>query len=161
MGYYRLLYCLFVDFILALISMNIRILSGFLFLISAIVTIPLVLLIVTLIIPILFFIIAMMLFIRKDKVEMVAPQYYEEYNGPIYDYREPVYERPQPKDDYYDVPKYEKNWINQILYMIKNRKEINMINFLNVQLKVNIIMMSTLRKNHQYYPDRLNTNKKY
>ena len=39
---------------------------------------------------------------------MVAPQYYEEYNGPIYDYREPVYERPQPKDDYYDVPKYEK-----------------------------------------------------
>ncbi|MBU5909003.1 hypothetical protein JVW25_20205, partial [Vibrio cholerae O1] len=68
----------------------------------------LVLLIVTLIIPILFFIIAMMLFIRKDKVEMVAPQYYEEYNGPIYDYREPVYERPQPKDDYYDVPKYEK-----------------------------------------------------
>ena len=131
MGYYRLLYCLFVDFILALISMNIRILSGFLFLISAIVTIPLVLLIVTLIIPILFFIIAMMLFIRKDKVEMVAPQYYEEYNGPIYDYREPVYERPQPKDDYYDVPKYEKELINQILYMIKNRKEINMINFLN------------------------------
>lgn len=152
--------CLLISF-LALISMNIRILSGFLFLISAIVTIPLVLLIVTLIIPILFFIIAMMLFIRKDKVEMVAPQYYEEYNGPIYDYREPVYERPQPKDDYYDVPKYEKNWINQILYMIKNRKEINMINFLNVQLKVNIIMMSALRKNHQYYPDRLNTNKKY
>lgn len=151
--------CLLISF-LALISMNIRILSGFLFLISAIVTIPLVLLIVTLIIPILFFIIAMMLFIRKDKVEMVAPQYYEEYNGPIYDYREPVYERPQPKDDYYDVPKYEKELINQILYMIKNRKEINMINFLNVQLKVNIIMMSTLRKNHQYYPDRLNTNKK-
>lgn len=85
--------CLLISF-LALISMNIRILSGFLFLISAIVTIPLVLLIVTLIIPILFFIIAMMLFIRKDKVEMVAPQYYEEYNGPIYDYREPVYEHP-------------------------------------------------------------------
>lgn len=53
---------------------------------------------------------------------MVAPQYYEEYNGPIYDYREPVYERPQPKDDYYDVPKYEKELINQTLYMIKNRK---------------------------------------
>ena len=96
----------------------------------------------------------MMLFIRKDKVEMVAPQYYEEYNGPIYDYREPVYERPQPKDDYYDVPKYEKELDKS------NRKEINMINFLNVQLKVNIIMMSALRKNHQYYPDRLNTNKK-
>lgn len=141
--------------------MNIRILSGFLFLISAFVTIPLVLLIVTLIIPILFFIIAMMMFIRKDKVELVGPQYYEGYNEPVYDYREPVYERQQPKDDYYDVPKYEKELINQTLYMIKNRKEINMINFLNVQLKVNIIMMNVLRKNHQYYPDRLNTNKKY
>jgi hypothetical protein len=36
--------------------------------------------IVTLIIPILFFIIAMMMFIRKDKVELVGPQYYEGYN---------------------------------------------------------------------------------
>ncbi len=27
-------------------------------------------------------------------------------------------------------------------------------------VEVNIIMMSALRKNHQYYPDRLNTNKK-
>ena len=91
--------CLLISF-LALISMNIRILSGFLFLISAFVTIPLVLLIVTLIIPILFFIIAMMMFIRKDKVELVGPQYYEGYNEPVYDYREPVYERQQPKDDY-------------------------------------------------------------
>ncbi|HCY6377946.1 TPA: DUF4064 domain-containing protein [Staphylococcus aureus] len=99
--------CLLISF-LALISMNIRILSGFLFLISAFVTIPLVLLIVTLIIPILFFIIAMMMFIRKDKVELVGPQYYEGYNEPVYDYREPVYERQQPKDDYYDVPKYDQ-----------------------------------------------------
>ncbi|BCN88049.1 lipoteichoic acid stability factor AuxB [Staphylococcus argenteus] len=98
--------CLLISF-LALISMNIRILSGFLFLISAFVTIPLILLIVTLIIPILFFIIAMMMFIRKDKVEMVGPQYYEGYNEPYYDYREPVYERPQPKDEYYDEPKHE------------------------------------------------------
>ncbi|MBE5661713.1 DUF4064 domain-containing protein [Staphylococcus sp. SS35] len=98
--------CLLISF-LALISMNIRILSGFLFLISAFVTIPLILLIVTLIIPILFFIIAMMMFIRKDKVEMVGPQYYEGYNEPYYDYREPVYERPQPRDEYFDVPKHE------------------------------------------------------
>ena len=151
--------CLLISF-LALISMNIRILSGFLFLISAFVTIPLVLLIVTLIIPILFFIIAMMMFIRKDKVELVGPQYYEGYNEPVYDYREPVYERQQPKMIIMMCLNM-KNWINQTLYMIKNRKEINMINFLNVQLKVNIIMMNVLRKNHQYYPDRLNTNKKY
>ncbi|CDR63184.1 TPA: DUF4064 domain-containing protein [Staphylococcus argenteus] len=98
--------CLLISF-LALISMNIRILSGFLFLISAFVTIPLILLIVTLIIPILFFIIAMMMFIRKDKVEMVGPQYYEGYNEPYYDYREPVYERPQPKEEYLDEPKHE------------------------------------------------------
>lgn len=98
--------CLLISF-LALISMNIRILSGFLFLISAFVTIPLILLIVTLIIPILFFIIAMMMFIRKDKVEMVGPQYYEGFNEPYYDYREPVYERPQPKEEYYDEPKHE------------------------------------------------------
>lgn len=98
--------CLLISF-LALISMNIRILSGFLFLISAFVTIPLILLIVTLIIPILFFIIAMMMFIRKDKVEMVGPQYYEGYNEPYYDYREPVYERPQPRDGFFEAPKHE------------------------------------------------------
>lgn len=66
--------CLLISF-LALISMNIRILSGFLFLLSAIITIPLVLLVVTLIIPILFFIIAIMMFVRKNKVETV-PNYY-------------------------------------------------------------------------------------
>ncbi len=82
-----------------------------------------------------------MLFIRKDKVEMVAPQYYEEYNGPVYDYREPVYERPNRKMIIMMCLNMKKNWINQILYMI-NRKEMNLINFLNVQLKVNIIMMS-------------------
>lgn len=66
--------------------MNIRILSGLLFLIAAIVTIPLVLLIVTLIIPILFFIIAMMMFARRDRIETV-PSYYNEYDQPYYDER--------------------------------------------------------------------------
>ena len=141
--------------------MNIRILSGFLFLISAFVTIPLVLLIVTLIIPILFFIIAMMMFIRKDKVELVGPQYYEGYNEPVYDYREPVYERQQPKDDYYDVPKYEKELDKSNTVYDQEQERDKYDQFLNVQLKVNIIMMNVLRKNHQYYPDRLNTNKKY
>ena len=77
--------CLLISF-LALISMNIRILSGLLFLIAAIVTIPLVLLIVTLIIPILFFIIAMMMFARRDRIETV-PSYYNEYDQPYYDER--------------------------------------------------------------------------
>ena len=115
MGYNRLLYCLFVDFILALISMNIRILSGFLFLISAIVTIPLVLLIVTLIIPILFFYYCVMLFIKKDKVEMV-------YNimKSITDRFMIIVNlcmRPPTEDDYYDVPKYEKvDWKSNTVY---------------------------------------------
>lgn len=58
----------------------------FTFLIAAIVTIPLVLLIVTLIIPILFFIIAMMMFARRDRIETV-PSYYNEYDQPYYDER--------------------------------------------------------------------------
>ena len=62
--------CLLISF-LALISMNMRILSGFLFLIASIITLPLVLLFVTLIIPIFFFIIAIMMFARKSKVETV------------------------------------------------------------------------------------------
>ena len=71
-GLLCLLYCLFVDFVFSSHFYEYKNLIRFLFLISAIVTIPLVLLIVTLIIPILFFIIAMMIFIRKDKVELVA-----------------------------------------------------------------------------------------
>ncbi len=123
--------CLLISF-LALISMNIRILSGFLFLISAIVTIPLVLLIVTLMIPILFFIIAMMLFIRKDKVEMVAPQYYEEYNGPIYDYLcNLCMSAPNRKMIIMMCLNMKKNWINQDPHIIRAGKRY-MINFLNV-----------------------------
>ena len=55
MGNYSLFHSVFAYFILALISMNMRILSGFLFLIASIITLPLVLLFVTLIIPIFFF----------------------------------------------------------------------------------------------------------
>lgn len=77
--------CLLISF-LALISMNIRILSGFLFLIAAVITLPLILLFVPLIIPIFFFIIAIMMFARKSKVETV-PAY-----GPAQGY--------YPNDDY-------------------------------------------------------------
>lgn len=76
--------CLLISF-LALISMNIRILSGFLFLLAAVVTIPLVLLVVTLIIPILFFIIAIMMFARKNRVETVPAYYNDGYGQPYYD----------------------------------------------------------------------------
>ncbi|MBL7565527.1 lipoteichoic acid stability factor AuxB [Staphylococcus saccharolyticus] len=96
--------CLLISF-LALISMNIRILSGFLFLIAAIITIPLVLLVVTLIIPILFFIIAIMMFARRDKVETVPAFYNENYGQPYYDNHE-YYDDYQPHSkgphDYYD-----------------------------------------------------------
>ena len=79
MGDYCLLYRLSINFFLALISMNIRILSGFLFLLAAVVTIPLVFLVVTLIIPILFFIIAIMMFARRNKVETVPAYYNDDY----------------------------------------------------------------------------------
>lgn len=83
--------CLLISF-LALISMNMRILSGFLFLIASIITLPLVLLFVTLIIPIFFFIIAIMMFARKSKVETV-PMY-----GPSHGYENQYY----PRDEYDD-----------------------------------------------------------
>ena len=92
MGNYCLFHSMFAYFILALISMNMRILSGFLFLIASIITLPLVLLFVTLIIPIFFFIIAIMMFARKSKVETV-PMY-----GPSQGY-EPHY---YPRDEYND-----------------------------------------------------------
>ena len=104
MGDYCLLYRLSINFFLALISMNIRILSGFLFLLAAVVTIPLVFLVVTLIIPILFFIIAIMMFARRNKVETV-PYYNDDYGQPYYDERE-YYDHHEPhsrpRDDYYE-----------------------------------------------------------
>lgn len=86
--------CLLISF-LALISMNMRILSGFLFLIASIITLPLVLLFVTLIIPIFFFIIAIMMFARKSKVETV-PMY-----GPSHGYENQYYPRDEYDDRYY------------------------------------------------------------
>ena len=81
LGNYRVLYHLFINFILALISMNIRILSGILFLIASIITLPLVLLFITLIIPI-FFITAIMMFARRSKLETV-PAYGSTYDYPL------------------------------------------------------------------------------
>lgn len=75
--------------------MNMRILSGFLFLIASIITLPLVLLFVTLIIPIFFFIIAIMMFARKSKVETV-PMY-----GPSHGYENQYYPRDEYDDRYY------------------------------------------------------------
>ena len=82
LGNYRVLYHLFINFILALISMNIRILSGILFLIASIITLPLVLLFITLIIPIFFFITAIMMFARRSKLETV-PAYGSTYDYPL------------------------------------------------------------------------------
>ncbi|WP_436853588.1 lipoteichoic acid stability factor AuxB [Staphylococcus caeli] len=89
--------CLLLSF-LALISMNIRILSGFLFLIATVVTLPLVLLFVPLIIPILFFIVAIMMFARKDKIDAVPTYYNEGYQGRYADYEQPS----QPSPQYYE-----------------------------------------------------------
>ncbi|MEB7753015.1 lipoteichoic acid stability factor AuxB [Staphylococcus pseudoxylosus] len=79
--------CLLLSF-LALISMNIRMLSGFLFLLATIVTLPLVLLFVPLIIPILFLIVAVMMFARKDKVETMPTYYGEGYQGRYSEYEQ-------------------------------------------------------------------------
>ena len=112
--------CLLISF-LALISMNIRILSGILFLVASVVTLPLVLLFVTLIIPIFFFIIAIMMFARKNKVEIVPAYGYpgyddnfdNRYNEPDYQQQPPIYddyERHQPNDDMaYHMPQESSN----------------------------------------------------
>ncbi|AYU54890.1 lipoteichoic acid stability factor AuxB [Staphylococcus debuckii] len=94
-----LIVCLLISF-LALISMNIRVLSGILFLIASIITLPLVLLLATVIIPILFFIVAIMMFARKDRIESVP--YYPGGYGPYdrdYDYG---------RDDYYNRPEHDR-----------------------------------------------------
>lgn len=98
--------CLLISF-LALISMNIRILSGFLFLIATIVTLPLVLLFVPLIIPILFLIVAIMMFARKDKVEMIPAYYSSGYQGGYNDYGQE--RKAEPKPEPRPEPKYEPN----------------------------------------------------
>lgn len=93
--------CLLISF-LALISMNIRILSGILFLVASVITLPLVLLFVPLIIPILFFITAIMMFARKDKLETVPGYYtdepYETYDRPSHEKRYDDSHYNQPAD---------------------------------------------------------------
>ncbi|MHD0398071.1 lipoteichoic acid stability factor AuxB [Staphylococcus simulans] len=111
-----LIVCLLISF-LALISMNIRVLSGILFLIASIITLPLVLLLATIVIPVLFFIVAIMMFARKDKIETV-PRYgggYVPYEGVYDDYdrydQEPVrrpYEYPEDERTPRYEPSYEK-----------------------------------------------------
>src|SRR5699024_2635254 len=102
--------CLLISF-LALISMNIRILSGFLFLLATIVTLPLVLLFVPLIIPILYLIVAIMMFARKDKVEMIPAYYSAGYQGGYNDYGQEREAEPksEPKPEPRPEPKSEPN----------------------------------------------------
>ncbi|WP_251943142.1 DUF4064 domain-containing protein [Staphylococcus sp. Marseille-Q5304] len=102
-----LIICLLISF-LALISMNIRILSGFLFLLAMVITLPLVVPLVTLIIPVLFFIIAIMMFARKDKSEIVPAHYagnQHEYDSDYdYDYEPEAdnHYKHQPTSDAYE-----------------------------------------------------------
>ena len=94
--------CLLISF-LALISMNIRILSGILFLIASIITLPLVLLFITLIIPIFFFITAIMMFARRSKLETV-PAYGSTYDYPTYYNQRDDYD--EEPTQYYDEEEY-------------------------------------------------------
>lgn len=73
-----LIVCLLISF-LALISMNHRIVSGLLFLLVAIITLPLFFILV----PLFFFIVALMMFGRKEKYELV-PMYQEMDGYPSY-----------------------------------------------------------------------------
>lgn len=108
-----LIVCLLISF-LALISMNIRVLSGILFLVASIITLPLVLLLATIIIPVLFFIVAIMMFARKDRVETVP--YYPGAYGNDYDRYDRYDREPSHRGGYYEeeernpryVPSYEK-----------------------------------------------------
>lgn len=81
-----LIVCLLISF-LALISMNHRILSGILFLIVALITLPLIFILV----PIFFFIVALMMFGRKDRLESVPvyDAFQFEQSRPVH---EPQYE---------------------------------------------------------------------
>ena len=79
-----LIVCLLISF-LALISMNHRIVSGLLFLLVAIITLPLFFILV----PLFFFIVALMMFGRKEKYELV-PMYQDMGGYPSY--RENTYD---------------------------------------------------------------------
>src|SRR5699024_10387314 len=96
MGSYSIFYCLFINIVFSF-YMKIRILFGFLFLIATIVTLPLVLLFVPLIIPILFLIVAIMMFARKDKVEMIPAYSSGGYQGGYNDYGQERKAEPNPE----------------------------------------------------------------
>lgn len=120
-----LIICLLISF-LALISMNHRIVSGLLFLLVAIVTLPLFFILV----PLFFFIIALMMFVRKEKYEAVPTYYDEGYSyGPYAThepqdyqqhetYREPVAytENERPSNESYqtyeETPAYDSSVVN-------------------------------------------------
>ncbi|HHU6750677.1 TPA: lipoteichoic acid stability factor AuxB [Staphylococcus pseudintermedius] len=120
-----LIICLLISF-LALISMNHRIVSGLLFLLVAIVTLPLFFILV----PLFFFIIALMMFIRKEKYEAVPTYYTDGYSYEPYatnepqdyqqheTYREPVAypenERPSTESyrTYEETPAYESSAVS-------------------------------------------------
>ncbi|QLK85737.1 DUF4064 domain-containing protein [Staphylococcus sp. 17KM0847] len=82
-----LIVCLLISF-LALISMRHRVISGLLFLVVSILTLPLIVVLV----PIFFFIIALMMFSRKERLETVPV-----YNAPLFT-DNPVYEQSLEKD---------------------------------------------------------------
>lgn len=86
-----LIICLLITF-LALISMNIRILSGLLFLLASVVTLPFIILLV----PVLLFIAAIMMFARKAKYVTVPARYGER---DVYDERPYHHEKPKAKDN--------------------------------------------------------------
>lgn len=132
--------CLLISF-LALISMNIRILSGILFLIASIITLPLVLLFITLIIPIFFFITAIMMFARRSKVESV-PAY-----GPTYDYP-PYYNQ---RDDYDEGHYYEEE---PVYY---NDEE----EYIEPPRKAKKLERRTRREQSSYYNERENNYEDY
>ncbi len=52
-----------------------------------------------------------------------------------------------------------KNWINQILYMIEQERD-KYDQFPKRAVESEYNHDERTEKNHQYYPDRLNTNKK-
>ncbi|REH82287.1 lipoteichoic acid stability factor AuxB [Staphylococcus felis] len=92
-----LIICLLISF-LALISMNYRIVSGLLFLLATVITLPLFFILV----PLFFFIVAMMMFIRRDKVDWVPA-----YHQPIYDYEE------KPISKQYEHSHYDEEPVNR------------------------------------------------
>lgn len=150
--------CLLISF-LALISMNIRILSGILFLIASIITLPLVLLFITLIIPIFFFITAIMMFARRSKLETV-PAYGSTYDYPPYynqrdDYDDRYYYEEEPtqyndEEEYIEPPRKTKNQnvvlVVNLQVIIMKENMIMRIIIILIKIIMSKILMMILRK---------------